>query len=112
MDEQADGRGPFLHGAADSPESQLIGGTVTEHPDLVKAANPVTYVTDKAPPFLIMHGDKDFLVPLGQGQLLNETLKQTGVDVEFDVIEGGTHGFGGQALDLEPRVVEFFRKQL
>jgi acetyl esterase/lipase len=112
MDEQAAGRGPFRHNAANSPESLLIGGPVPEHPDRVQAANPVTYVTPQAPPFLIMHGDADVVVPVGQGRLLFEALQAAGVEVTFDVIEGAGHGFGGQSGELEPRVVEFFRKHL
>jgi len=112
MDEQAGERGPFQHDAADSPESVLIGGPVQEHPARVQAANPVTYVTPEAPPFLIMHGDQDFLVPVGQGELLDQALRKVGAEVTFEVIKGAGHGFGGQARDLEPRVVEFFREQL
>lgn len=38
------------HDAPDSPESQLIGGPIQEHPDLVARANPVTYVSGNDPP--------------------------------------------------------------
>ncbi|WP_368780931.1 hypothetical protein [Alicyclobacillus fastidiosus] len=41
--------------ASDSPESLFIGYPIQEHSDLVKQANPITYITENTPPFLIMH---------------------------------------------------------
>ena len=38
------------HSAADSPESLLLGHKITEVPELVRAANPETYIRPGAPP--------------------------------------------------------------
>ena len=46
-----------------SPEGLLIGAAPLARPDLAKAASPVTYVDKDDPPFLIIHGEKDELVP-------------------------------------------------
>lgn len=46
---------------AKSPESILIGATPLARPDSVKTANPVSYVDENVPPFLIIHGEKDEL---------------------------------------------------
>lgn len=82
----------MVHDAPDSPESQLIGGPIQEHPERVAAANPVTYVTPEAPPFLIVHGDRDPLVPYHQSVLLYEALCKAGVPVTFYTVKGGGHG--------------------
>jgi acetyl esterase/lipase len=71
MDEQlaASGMAPdpdFAHSGANSPESLLLGRRITEIPDLVRAANPETYVTAAAPPFFIQHGTRDAIVPYQQ----------------------------------------------
>ncbi|MCB0109457.1 MAG: prolyl oligopeptidase family serine peptidase, partial [Caldilineaceae bacterium] len=58
----------------------------------VTRANPITYVTADVPPFLIVHGDQDPLVPYGQSVLLVEALKQVGADVTFYTVNGGGHG--------------------
>lgn len=68
------------HDAADSPESQLLGGPVQEMKAAVAAANPITYVTGDEPPFLIMHGDQDMTVPYPQSVLLHEALSAAGGD--------------------------------
>ena len=56
----------LVHDAPDSPESKLVGGPIQEHKDRVAKANPITYVSKDDPPFLIIHGDQDKLVPYHQ----------------------------------------------
>ena len=72
MDEQLKESGvanPMAHSVPDSPESELIGKNLEEAPELVKAANPETYISDDDPPFFIQHGLEDPLVPY-QGSVL------------------------------------------
>lgn len=57
------GLGPRDHGEADSPESRLLGITIGDAPDLVRLANPETYMSRLAPPLFIQHGLKDSTVP-------------------------------------------------
>lgn len=54
----------MIHDTPDSPESELVGGPIQEHPDKVAHANPITYVTADVPPFLIVHGNQDPFSPL------------------------------------------------
>jgi len=82
----------MLHDAPDSPESQLVGGPIQENQDKVARANPITYVTSAAPPFLIVHGDQDPLVPYGQSLLLVEALRKAGAEVIFYTVAGAGHG--------------------
>ena len=85
--------GGLVHDAPDSPESQLVGGPIQAHRDRVAKANPITYVSEDAPPFLIIHGDKDPLVPYQQSVLLKEALEKVGARVTFYRVEGGGHGW-------------------
>ena len=82
----------MLHDAPDSPESQLAGGPIQENRDKVVRANPITYVTRRVPPFLVVHGDQDPLVPYGQSLLLVEALRKAGADVIFYTVAGAGHG--------------------
>jgi acetyl esterase/lipase len=102
--------GHMDHDAADSPESQLIGGPVQENKAKAQRANPITYVTPGDPPFLIMHGDQDPLVPINQSELLEAALRKAGVPVTFHVVQGAGHGFRGD--ELNRMVSDFFRKYL
>lgn len=80
------------HGGPESPEAQLIGGPVVDHPDIVRALNPISYVDADDPPFLIVHGDADPIVPLNQSELLDEALRKHQVPVQLHVIPRGKHG--------------------
>ncbi len=82
----------MVHDTPDSPESQLVGGPIQQRPAEVARANPVTYVTSEAPPFLIVHGDRDPLVPYHQSTLLVAALQAAGVPVTFYTVAGGGHG--------------------
>jgi acetyl esterase/lipase len=95
MDNQLAENGfPKSHNDPDSPESLLIGAPVPIRIDLVKAANPITYVTPFAPPFLIMHGTDDFIVPPQQSQMLYDALLPAiGEDkVTLVFLHGAGHG--------------------
>jgi acetyl esterase/lipase len=98
------------HNAPDSPESKLIGGPLLENKDEAAKASPITYVSKSAPPFLIMHGDKDRTVPFDQSELLYAALKKAGVDVTFVPMKGAGHGFDGP--DAIAPVREFLKRCL
>lgn len=83
----------LVHDAPDSPESKLVGGPIQEHKDRVAKANPITYVSKDNPPFLIIHGDQDKLVPYHQSVLLKDALEKAGVTVTFYRVKGGGHGW-------------------
>ena len=75
-----------------------------------RQASPITHVSRDAAPFLIMHGDKDPLIPIQQSELLDAALRKAGVECKFVVVHGDGHGFGG--TDLDNQVAEFFDKHL
>jgi len=98
------------HDAPGSPESRLIGGAIQRNKEKVAAANPITYISPGAPPFLIAHGDADRLVPYQQSVLLAAALKAVEVPVTFYTVKGGGHGFRNAAADKLR--TEFFAKYL
>jgi acetyl esterase/lipase len=59
---------------------------------LLAPASPVTYVTPDDPPFLIIHGDQDGVVPLEQATILDERLRAAGVPSTLVIVKGGDHG--------------------
>ncbi|HMU92617.1 MAG TPA: alpha/beta hydrolase [Anaerolineales bacterium] len=82
-------------------------------------ASPVTYVSADDPPFLILHGTEDELVPLEQSQILLARLQAAGVPAELVIVANAAHGFtpapGGispSRREISQRVVDFFVKYL
>lgn len=86
----------------DSSGSKLLGGALPEHPDRVARANPITYINGDEPPFLIIHGRKDSIVPLNQSEILHAALQEKGVESELLIIEDGDHGWGGDFYGSKP----------
>ena len=54
-------------------------------------ASPVTHVTPGSPPFLLLHGTADWLVPYGQSRQLAAAMTAAGAPVELVPIEGAGH---------------------
>jgi len=103
--------GGMAHDPADSPESELLGGAIQEQRDLAAKANPIRYLTKDAPPYMIVHGDRDPYVPYGQSVLLKEALRAHGVPVTFHTVEGGGHG-NFQDPAIAAMVLEFLDSTL
>jgi acetyl esterase/lipase len=78
-------RGPVrLHA-----EELLLGGPVTEKLELARAASPVSHIDPDDPPFFIVHGTEDRVVPPRQSELLHEALEAAGVESHLHLIPGG-----------------------
>ena len=92
--------------------TQLLGGRdpTAATQDKATQASPLTYVAAGAPPFLIMHGSVDPVVPPADSEKLYEALKAAGDDVTYVPIPGGTHGIGGPVL--EKQADDFFDQHL
>jgi acetyl esterase/lipase len=95
------------HDAPDSPESVLVGGPIQDNDDLCILADPTTYIDKKDPPFLIIHGEADSLVPYCQSLLLYEALKKNGVESEMITVPGAGHG-GAWEKEYREKMVSFF----
>jgi acetyl esterase/lipase len=83
---------PLDGNAANMPPSLLIGCPIQTCPERTQAANPITYVTKDDPPFLIVHGMLDCLVPYKQSVILHDALQAAGVPSRLVLIPGGQHG--------------------
>jgi len=99
------------HDASDSPESTLIGGPIQENDGLCALANPITYVDNNDPPFLVLHGDADPLVPHCQSEFLHEALDSFEVENEFITVPGGGHGDGMWLEKYIDLMVTFFNNE-
>ncbi len=99
------------HDGPGSPESKLVGGPIQQTRELAARANPINFISVQTPPFLILHGDADDVVPIGQSEILHAALKKGGVDSTFHVVKGAGHGFKNGA-EVDPMVTEFFARHL
>jgi acetyl esterase/lipase len=58
-----------------------------------KLASPLTHVDSQDPPFLVMHGVNDGMVPIDQSELLVDALRAADVEVTFTRLPGIGHGY-------------------
>jgi len=58
---------------------------------LAKKLSPISYVSAKSPPTLIVHGDEDKIVPLQQAKDMDQALAKANVPHKLEVIPGGGH---------------------
>lgn len=99
--------------AAASMESLLLGKNVMQEPEEALKISPVSLVTKDAPPFMIIHGDNDNLVPFAQGEALHDKLEAAGADVKLLVIEGADHAdMPFFQEEIWQRIINFFREKL
>jgi acetyl esterase/lipase len=96
-----------------SPEAILLGAAPLARPDLAKIASPVTYVDKSDPPFLIIHGEKDNIVPNQQSKLLHGWLQAVGVPSELIIVKDAPH-FGAMydVDEIRNKVIVFLKKHL
>lgn len=99
------------HDLADSPESTLIGGAIQDNPDKCALADPITYIDADDPHFLIIHGDKDPLVPHCQSEVLFNALQKAGVESQFITVPGGGHGPRVFEEEYFNMMTDFFLKE-
>ena len=55
--------------------------------------SPLKQVSDDDAPTLLVHGDKDELVPLWHSERIRDAFRATDVEADLVVIEGAAHGF-------------------
>jgi acetyl esterase/lipase len=55
-------------------------------------ASAIQYVSEETPPFMILHGTEDAVVPMAQSEKLYNTLQKAGIPCEIAVVEGAAHG--------------------
>lgn len=80
---------------------------------LAEAISPIFYVSDDDPPSLMVHGDKDTLVPLAHSERILAAFSKAGVDTDLIVIEGAGHGFQGEAAtEATAALVSWFERHL
>ncbi|MGV1683872.1 alpha/beta hydrolase fold domain-containing protein [Sphingopyxis sp. NJF-3] len=102
------------HDAPDSPGSLMLGASPLVEPERAAAQSPVHYISPdrKIPPFLLIHGDADAIVPFQQSVELYRALNDAGKAVDFYKVSGGNHGVRFWTPHIIQIVSSFFDRHL
>jgi acetyl esterase/lipase len=87
---------PGLPPGSIGPHQLLLG--MSNQPDeaALRRACPLSFLSAKTPPFLLLHGSADETVPASESELFHDRLEQNGTPVDFYRVEGAGHA----ALDF------------
>ena len=102
----------FEHRSDKSFEGLLLGGNLTDLKDLVRQASPIHYVKNAGPPFLIMHGKKDDIVPYTQSVEFHKELIASGQSSELILFDDGMHNANNWEPTYIESITQFFCKHL
>jgi acetyl esterase len=78
----------------------------------LRSLSPVRYIKSGAPPFLLMHGTADGIVPIEQSTAMRDRLRAAGADAEMVAIQGGGHGMRYWRDNWQARMTEWLRRKL
>jgi acetyl esterase/lipase len=97
-----------------SAVSKVLGSPPSQQRELAAQASPITHVSAKAPPFLLVHGTADQVVPAEHSQRLHELLLAAGTRSIYHPVFGAGHGLTG-CVDIERLIADsahFLAKEL
>jgi len=82
------------HGFAPFVERTVMKKKRAEHPEHFAKASPIARVHADAPPFLLVHGDRDTLAPTDESRRFAEALRAVSrAPVAYAEVEGAQHAF-------------------
>ncbi len=92
-------------------ERVVVKRTIARHPEVFRDASPIARVHRNAPPFLVIHGSRDSVIPVEQARIFVERLRATscstvgylelpGAGHGFDLIDGERAGVAAHATSL------------
>lgn len=90
----------------------FLGGSRREQPETYAAASPVCFVSSDDPPFQIIHGEADELVPIANGQAFHRTLLDANVNASMKTIPGRGHFLAFISPKLTTWMLDFFEHHL
>ncbi len=79
--------------------------------EIGRRVSPIAHVNKSNAPTLIVHGDKDALVPVQQAEIMAVKLKEAGVASQLIVKKGGGHD-GALVREHVPNMIEWFDRHL
>ncbi|MGJ8641239.1 MAG: prolyl oligopeptidase family serine peptidase [Opitutaceae bacterium] len=84
----------------EAPETMIpmLGGLATEKPQVAALLSPVEHVKKNSPPVLLIHGEKDRILPISQSEHFLKTAKENGATASILPVKGAKHSFGGKNI--------------
>lgn len=82
----------------------FLGGPYEENMELARRLSPAEHLNSSSPSILLLHGDKDPVLPYQNSVYMMEVAKKCGADVELLTVTNGLHSFKGE--NIHPAIDE------
>ncbi|MGI5168355.1 alpha/beta hydrolase fold domain-containing protein [Spirillospora sp. CA-253888] len=104
---------PVPMGATRLVERMVVKKSFREEPEAFAKASPVTYLNKDAPPFFVIHGSHDSLIPVAEARRFVERLREVSdAPVIYAEMQGSQHAFDVFPSYRTARVVEAVERYL
>ncbi|MDN5204797.1 prolyl oligopeptidase family serine peptidase [Fulvivirgaceae bacterium BMA10] len=91
----------------------FLEGSPNNNPEGYKESSPIHYVSKDDPPMMTIHGELDEVVPVAQAYMLDQKLKEIGMDHELKIYKGEGHIFKAPAASESwEELYRFFDRNL
>ncbi len=95
---------------------RVMKAAAADAPDRYREASPIDQVRADSPPFLVIHGTSDSLVPIAEAEFFVAALRAVGAPVEFLPVHRAQHAFdilnGIRTRALAVRIERFLESTL
>lgn len=104
---------PVPMGATPLMQRMVVKKSFAEEPEAFAKASPVSYLRPDAPPFFVIHGSHDSLIPVAEARRFVQRLRETSRSpVIYAEMRGGQHAFDVFPSYRTARVVEAVERYL
>ncbi|WP_077077986.1 alpha/beta hydrolase [Mycobacterium numidiamassiliense] len=97
-------------------ERVVVKRRIVRHPEVFRDASPIARVERNAPPFLVIHGSKDSVIPVEQARSFVERMRAvSGSMVGYLELPGAGHGFDlvdGERAGVAAHATSLFLNQV
>lgn len=97
---------------SDSIVSKLLGCSYNNCGEKLNSASPINYLNTDSGSFLLLHGEKDEIVPYQQTKDFEKKALEENLFVKTIISEEGKHIDNNDRLNYFPEIVEFFNYNL
>ncbi|WP_141577391.1 alpha/beta hydrolase [Actinomadura sp. WMMA1423] len=107
--------GPWPRAMGDTHllERMVVKKPFAENRELYAKASPVTYIREDAPPFFVVHGSRDSLIPVAEARRFVERLREVSDSpVLYAEMKGAQHAFDVFPSYRTARVIEGVERYL
>ncbi len=100
--------------------ARFLGDEYAGNPELFRQAGPISHLDKKDPPLLLVHGERDRLVPIRQSELMLAAARKAGIPADLIRVKNADHSFtqlGDEPIsptvpEIRERVLAFFDQHL